>query len=134
MIDAPIGRHRFARERMAVADGDRGRHAVTHWRVEEALGAAAWLSCRLETGRTHQIRVHLAHIGHPLIGDSVYGAGFKTKANRLGEPARQALAALNRQALHAGTLGFEHPVTSDSLYLERSPPRDFMNLAGALRV
>ncbi len=67
----------------------RGRLAVTHWRVEEAFAAATLVACRLETGRTHQIRVHLAHIGHPLLGDSVYGAGFKTKANLLAAQAQK---------------------------------------------
>ena len=77
---------------MAVVDEARGRHALTHWRLEEALGPASLVACRLETGRTHQIRVHMASIGHPLLGDSVYGAGFKTKAARLGEGAKAALA------------------------------------------
>jgi 23S rRNA pseudouridine1911/1915/1917 synthase len=134
VVDAAIGRHPHSRERMTVVDAERGRHAVTHWRVEEALGPAALVSCRLETGRTHQIRVHLAHIGHPLLGDSVYGAGFKTKANRLDGAARGALDALNRQALHARTLGFEHPTTGEPLFFERPPPEDFMNLVQALRV
>ena len=133
-VDAPIGRHRFSRERMTVSEAADSRHAVTHWRVVEAFGPATAIACRLETGRTHQIRVHLAHIGHPLLGDSVYGAGFKTKANRLGDEAKAALAALNRQALHAQTLGFEHPVTGEPLLLERDPPEDFLNLARALRV
>ena len=133
-IDAALGRHPHSRERMTVVNEARGRHAVTHWRVEAALGPAALLRCRLETGRTHQIRVHLAHIGHPLLGDSVYGAGFKTKANRLDERPRATLAALNRQALHAQTLGFEHPATSQPMFFERPPPQDFMNLVQALRV
>ena len=119
---------------MAVVDEERGRHAVTHWRVEEALGPATLVRCRLETGRTHQIRVHLAHIGHPLLGDSVYGAGFKTKANRLDEAPRAALAALNRQALHAQTLGFEHPVTARAAVFRAPAAQDFMNLVQALRV
>jgi len=134
VVDAAIGRHAHSRERMAVVDEERGRHAVTHWRVEKALGAVTLVRCRLETGRTHQIRVHLAHIGHPLLGDSVYGAGFKTKANRLDEASQAALAALNRQALHAQTLGFEHPATAQPLFFERPPPPDFMNLVQALRV
>ena len=133
-VDAPIGRHRFSRERMTVSEAADTRHAVTHWRLVEALGPVAWVACRLETGRTHQIRVHLAHIGHPLLGDSVYGGGFKTKANRLGDAAKAALIALDRQALHAQTLGFEHPITGETLLLEREPPEDFMNLARALRV
>ena len=91
-----------------------GRAAVTHWEVLErysgADGApvASLLACRLETGRTHQIRVHLASIGHPLIGDAVYGAGFRTKANQLAPKPRAAVAALGRQALHAYLLGIEH--------------------------
>jgi 23S rRNA pseudouridine1911/1915/1917 synthase len=132
-VDAPLGRHPRFREKMAVVAAERGRRAVTHWRVKEQLGPATAVACRLETGRTHQIRVHLAHIGHPLLGDSVYGAGFKTKAMRLDPGARTALRALGRQALHAAVLGFEHPVTGETLRLESAPPENLSILIKALR-
>src|SRR6185437_9966720 len=105
------------REKMAVREG--GREAVTHWEIRETFAGrdgkpvAALLACHLETGRTHQIRVHLAHIGHPLLGDAVYGPHFKTKAGRLGPESRKALAALERQALHAYLLVLEHPRTGE---------------------
>ena len=132
-VDAAIARHPHQREKMAIVPGERGRHAVTHWRVEEALGPASLVACELETGRTHQIRVHMASIGHPLLGDSVYGAGFKTKAGLLGERSREALAALGRQALHAAILGFEHPITGEPLRFESEPPHDFSTLLKALQ-
>ncbi len=132
-IAAPIGRDPRRREKMAVAAEERGRHATTHWRLKEAFGSASLVACRLETGRTHQIRVHMASIGHPLLGDSVYGAGFKTKSARLGEPARGALAGLGRQALHASVLGFEHPATGETLRFESRLPEDFSHLLNALR-
>jgi 23S rRNA pseudouridine1911/1915/1917 synthase len=132
-VAAPIGRDPGHRQRMAIAAEERGRHAATHWRLEEALGPASLVACRLETGRTHQIRVHMASIGHPLLGDSVYGAGFKTKAALLGEAARSALARLGRQALHASVLGFEHPATGEPLRFEGPPPVDFSHLLSALR-
>ena len=132
-IEAPIGRDPRHREKMAVLSRERGRDATTHWRLEETLGPATLVTCRLETGRTHQIRVHMASTGHPLLGDSVYGSGFKTKAARLGEPAKAALAALGRQALHASVLGFEHPVTGEALRFESRPPKDFARLLKALR-
>ena len=133
-IAAPIGRDPRHREKMAVAAEERGRHAVTHWRLEEPLGPASLTACRLETGRTHQIRVHMASIGHPLLGDSVYGSGFKTKVARLGETARAALARLGRQALHASVLGFEHPTTGEALRFDSPLPKDFSQLVRALRV
>jgi len=132
-IEAALGRHPHMREKMAVLSGERGRAAITHWRVREALGPATLVACRLETGRTHQIRVHLAHVGHPLLGDSVYGAGFKTKAARLEPEAREALQDLGRQALHAATLGFKHPITGEALRLTSPPPGDFARLLKALR-
>ena len=132
-VAAAIGRHPFSREKMAVVADKRGRAAVTHWRVEERLGPASLVACRLETGRTHQIRVHLAHIGHPLLGDSVYGAGFKTKASRLSEAARAALDALGRQALHAAILAFDHPITGEPLAFESPLPEDLNNLVNILR-
>jgi 23S rRNA pseudouridine1911/1915/1917 synthase len=132
-VDAAIARHPRHREKMAIAPNEQGRRAVTHWRLEEAFGAASLIACRLETGRTHQIRVHMASMGHPLLGDSVYGAGFKTKAAQISEAAKEALATLSRQALHAAVLGFEHPITGEQLRFESAPPKDFLNLIGALR-
>jgi len=132
-VEVAVARHPVHRERMAVASEERGRRAVTHFEVVEALGAATLVRCRLETGRTHQIRVHMASIGHALLGDSVYGAGFKTKAARLPEAARAALATLRRQALHAAVLGFEHPATGEVFRFESQPPQDFASLLKAMR-
>jgi 23S rRNA pseudouridine1911/1915/1917 synthase len=136
-VDAPIDRHPHAREKMAVRGG--GREAVTHWEVQETFNGrdgkpvAALLACQLETGRTHQIRVHLAHIGHPLMGDSVYGPHFKTKASHLGPRSRAALAALERQALHAYLLTLEHPQNGAILEWISDLPEDLAILRNALR-
>ena len=135
-VDAPIDRHPHAREKIAVREG--GRQAVTHWEITESFNGrdgkpiAAQLACQLETGRTHQIRVHLAHIGHPLLGDAVYGPHFKTKANALGPRAQAALAALGRQALHAYLLTIEHPATGEILSWEAALPEDLLLLQNAL--
>jgi 23S rRNA pseudouridine1911/1915/1917 synthase len=131
-VIGPIGRDPRHREKMAVVSEERGRHAATHWRLEESLGPASLIACQLETGRTHQIRVHMASIGHPLLGDSVYGSGFKTKATRIGDRAASALAALGRQALHASVLGFEHPISREAVRFEAPPPKDFARLLKAL--
>ena len=131
-IVAPIDRHPRARDRMAVREG--GREAVTHWTVLErytgtdAKPVASLIECRLETGRTHQIRVHLAHIGHPLLGDAVYGPGFKTKAAHLTQPGREALEALGGQALHAYLLGITHPTRGDYLEFRSELPGDLRRL------
>jgi 23S rRNA pseudouridine1911/1915/1917 synthase len=135
-VDAPIDRHPFAREKMAVRDG--GREAVTHWELQAAFNGrdgrpvASLLACRLETGRTHQIRVHLSHIGHPLMGDAVYGPHFKTKAGQLGPQAQAALTSLGRQALHAYLLALEHPRTGELLRWEAALPEDLLLLKSAL--
>jgi 23S rRNA pseudouridine1911/1915/1917 synthase len=131
-VEAPIGRHAIQRERMAVVSEERGREAITHWELIESFGVASLVACRLETGRTHQIRVHMAHIGHPLIGDATYGAGFKTKTALLAPAARAVVEALGRQALHAATLGFEHPATREELLFESELPRDLTELREAL--
>jgi 23S rRNA pseudouridine1911/1915/1917 synthase len=134
VVAAPIGRHPHQREKMAVAGTGKGRHALTHWqRVERFGSVASLLTCRLETGRTHQIRVHFAHIGHPLLGDPVYGKGFRTKASRLPVQAQTALHDLDRQGLHAAVLGFEHPVTGKMLRFESPLPDDLAKLADRLR-
>jgi 23S rRNA pseudouridine1911/1915/1917 synthase len=136
-VDAPIDRHPHAREKMAVRAG--GREAITHWELQEAFNgrdgkpAAALLACQLETGRTHQIRVHLAHVGHPLMGDSVYGPHFKTKASRLGPASQAALTALDRQALHAYLLALEHPRTGAILEWISDLPNDLLQLRDRLR-
>jgi 23S rRNA pseudouridine1911/1915/1917 synthase len=135
-IDAPLDRHPHAREKMAVRQ--RGREAVTHYEVREAFNGqdgkpiASLLALKLETGRTHQIRVHLAHVGHPLLGDSVYGPHFKTKASQLGPVSQAALVSLDRQALHAWLLVLEHPRTGEILRWEAALPEDLLSLQGAL--
>lgn len=131
-VDAPIDRHPRDRIRMAVAREGQGRDAITHYRVRERFRAHTVVECRLETGRTHQIRVHMAHIKHPLIGDPLYGGAF-----RLPKAASDALVAalrgFRRQALHAEKLQFTHPVSGLPLAFESPLPTDMVGLVDALR-
>jgi len=135
-ITASLARSPANRQKIAVSRGATARQAITHYEVIEVFGSppvASLIRCRLETGRTHQIRVHLAHIGHPLLGDETYGAGFKTSLQKLPEAARLALKSLERQALHAAILGFEHPRTGRPLHFESPEPNDLRELISALR-
>ncbi|MDF1794746.1 MAG: RluA family pseudouridine synthase [Thalassobaculaceae bacterium] len=131
-IDAAIARHFKDRKRMAVVGEARGRHAITHYRTLERPDGAALLECRLETGRTHQIRVHLSHIGNPLIGDPVYGRGHGARVSRIPLAARDVVRDFPRQALHAAVLGFDHPVTGEPLSFESPLPDDLVTLLRAL--
>ena len=117
-VDAPIGRHRTDRKKMAVMPD--GRHAVTHWEVIARYGGVTHLRCRLETGRTHQIRVHLAHIGHPILGDTVYGA-------------KKPVPGLTGQCLHATELQFIHPATGKTVSLRCPLPEEFTQMLEKLK-
>lgn len=131
-ISGNIARHKTDRKRQAVV-ADAGRHAITRLRVVESFGAAvARLDCWLETGRTHQIRVHLTHAGHALIGDPVYGGRRKLGPKDLPADALEAVAGFPRQALHAATLGFTHPVTDEVMHFEAALPADMQALIAAL--
>ncbi|HKT77929.1 MAG TPA: RluA family pseudouridine synthase [Sphingobium sp.] len=127
-VDTWIARSDADRKKMAVYREGRGKHAVTHYRTVQPLRGAALVECRLETGRTHQVRVHMAHLGHPLIGDPVYGRdrkGFKSILETLG---------FKRQALHAKSLGFIHPVTGRHLSFDSPMPADMQELLSELLV
>ena len=129
-VDAPLDRHPTDRLRRAVRDG--GRPAVTHYRVREKFRAHALLQCELESGRTHQIRVHMAHAGWPLVGDPLYGRGLKLPRGATPRLA-EALRGFRRQALHAEHLAFAHPVTGEALAFDAEPPQDLRDLLDALR-
>jgi 23S rRNA pseudouridine1911/1915/1917 synthase len=132
-IKAALGRKSDNRLKIGVLRQG-GREAITHYEVAEVYrgsngeSVASRVFCTLETGRTHQIRVHMAHIGHPLLGDPVYGTGYRTKQSLLGDDARNALARLERQALHAQVLGFAHPATGKVMRFEAPPPEDLQNV------
>lgn len=133
-VAQPIGRHPKDRKRMAVTP--KGRPAATNYRVLESYGWASFLECRLETGRTHQIRVHLSHLGHPVLGDSTYGGGLRRVLNlpeQVRKLAREMIETMPRQALHAARLVFSHPATGEALALEAPLPADFSAALAQLR-
>jgi 23S rRNA pseudouridine1911/1915/1917 synthase len=127
-VDAPLARSATNRKKIAVVEGRRGKRAVTHWKRMQLLRDAALVECRLETGRTHQVRVHMASLGHPLLGDPVYGRSGKTHGKLLNE------LQFHRQALHAAELGFIHPVTKRRLSFSSPMPPDMQELFKALGV
>ena len=131
-VDAPIGRHPRDRLKQAVVDEPAGKHALTHYRVRERFRAHTLIECRLETGRTHQIRVHMAHAKHPLVGDTQYGGGMKLPKGATAELV-ETLREFKRQALHAEKLEFEHPVSGEVVSVTVKAPADFAALVSALR-
>jgi 23S rRNA pseudouridine1911/1915/1917 synthase len=131
-VDAPIGRSMGDRLRQAVRDEEDGKRAVTHYRLRERFRAHSLLQCQLETGRTHQIRVHLTHVGHPLVGDPVYGSGLKLPKGA-GPELVTALRGFRRQALHAEKLSFIHPASGEPVSFTAPRPADLQTLIAALR-
>ena len=127
-VDAPLARSPVNRKKIAIVAAGRGKRAVTHWKRLEILRDAALVECRLETGRTHQVRVHMASIGHPLVGDPVYGRGKSVHRDLLNQ------LDFKRQALHAQHLGFIHPVTKGRLSFDSALPSDMQELFTALGV
>ncbi len=131
-VDAPLGRHPRDRLRQAVRDADTGKRAVTHYRLRERYRAHSLVQCRLETGRTHQIRVHMAHVGHPLVGDPLYGGHLKLPKGA-GDELTAILRGFHRQALHAERLAFRHPVSGEAMTFDAARPADMQALIDALR-
>ena len=131
-VNAPIGRHATDRIRQAVVKEGQGREAITHYRVRERFRAHTLVECRLETGRTHQIRVHMAYAKHPLVGDPLYGGSFKLP--KAATPALvEALRTFKRQALHAEKLEFVHPVSGQPMTFQSPVPADMQALVAVLR-
>ena len=128
-IDAPIGRHPRDRKRMAI--NDKGKHAITHYQCEERYLGCARVGVTLETGRTHQIRVHMTHIGHALLGDPVYGRRLAVLPRKVAEVPE--VARFKRQALHASELQLIHPGSEESVSFDAPLPQDMANLCAALK-
>ncbi|PHS32165.1 MAG: 23S rRNA pseudouridine(1911/1915/1917) synthase RluD [Methylophaga sp.] len=128
-IDEPVGRHPVDRKRQAVIGS--GKHAVTHYRVEHRYRAHTHIRCKLETGRTHQIRVHMAHIRYPLLGDPVYGGRIRLPKGA-SETTIETLQSFRRQALHAGSLGFIHPASEQEVLWKVEMPEDMLNVLAVL--
>ena len=142
-IETYLARSHRDRTKQAVVNENRAdaRHAITHYATMEVYGSrqdatalASLVECRLETGRTHQIRVHMAHLGNPLVGDMDYGSAYKTKANKLAAPLQETVRAFARQALHARLLAFTHPVTEKTMRFETPLPKDMADLVEQFRI
>ena len=137
-IEGNIARHRTQREKMDVVGAGWGKHAITHYTVVDPLQSpngsfpASVIECVLETGRTHQIRVHMSHMGHSLLGDPVYGRNTPTRMADLTETARDMVKSFPRQALHAKVLGFTHPITGETIRCESPRPQDMQDLITAI--
>ncbi len=131
-VDAPLGRSMGDRLRQAVRDEEDGKRAVTHYRLRERFRAHSLIQCQLETGRTHQIRVHLTHIHHPLVGDPLYGGGLKLPKGASAE-LTAVLRGFRRQALHAEKLAFVHPISGEAMAFSAERPADLQALIEALR-
>jgi 23S rRNA pseudouridine1911/1915/1917 synthase len=137
-VDADLARHPKDRKRFAVVSG--GKRAVTHWsvvgrskfKVQGGEGWASWFQCRLETGRTHQVRVHLSHLGHPLIGDPMYTRPVYRPKTHIQDDLKAMFDAVDHQLLHAWAIGFEHPVSGETMRFERPPPADYAAVLSAL--
>lgn len=134
-INEMIGRSRQNRQKMAIVK-ENGKHAITHYKLKQSLGPhASLLTCKLETGRTHQIRVHLTHIGHPLIGDKTYGArANRRRLRNLSGDAKNTAQNFPRQALHAAALSLIHPISKEPQHFEAAPPEDMQNLMDILKI
>lgn len=134
MVHTFIGRDPHNRKRMSVQEDNQGKEAITHYHTLEQFRVDyAYVRCQLETGRTHQIRVHMAHIGCPVMGDPMYGGRHIRMSKIISHPLREAIEALSGQALHAGSIGFYHPVTEEYMEFTSEPPEDFKNVLSALR-